>query len=232
MTANAMTGDRERCLEAGMNDHLAKPIDPDALWRKLLQWLKPWAGATAPRPAAQPAAPATAAVPGIPAIAGLDVATGLRYALGRESLYLSLLQKFASSQRNFPLQLAAALAERDWRTAKRHAHTLKGVAARRSRGSVRNRWPLPPGRRLISRRPTSLPSVPRWRARCPQTTSMPGACWKRTMRCCAWRCPPARRRRHFPAWLCRRLKQFLTAENPVSIDKPHHNAAAEFRDFP
>ncbi len=41
MTANTMAGDRERCLAAGMNDHLGKPIDPDRLWATLLQWMKP-----------------------------------------------------------------------------------------------------------------------------------------------------------------------------------------------
>ena len=40
MTANAMTGDRERCLDAGMNDHVPKPIDPDELRRVLARWLK------------------------------------------------------------------------------------------------------------------------------------------------------------------------------------------------
>src|SRR3954463_14321422 len=41
MTANAMAGDREKCLEAGMNDHLAKPIDPDKLFEALLRWISP-----------------------------------------------------------------------------------------------------------------------------------------------------------------------------------------------
>jgi two-component system sensor histidine kinase/response regulator len=38
MTANAMAADRERCLEAGMNDHIAKPIDPEELFGVLLRW--------------------------------------------------------------------------------------------------------------------------------------------------------------------------------------------------
>ena len=41
MTANAMAADREKCLEAGMNDHVAKPIDPDELFSALLRWIKP-----------------------------------------------------------------------------------------------------------------------------------------------------------------------------------------------
>jgi len=40
MTANAMAVDRERCLEAGMNDHIAKPIEPEELFRVLAQWIR------------------------------------------------------------------------------------------------------------------------------------------------------------------------------------------------
>ena len=39
MTANVMAGDREKCLEAGMNDHVAKPIEPDKLFKTLVQWI-------------------------------------------------------------------------------------------------------------------------------------------------------------------------------------------------
>ena len=41
MTANAMASDREMCLDAGMNDHVAKPIDPDKLFGALLRWIPP-----------------------------------------------------------------------------------------------------------------------------------------------------------------------------------------------
>ena len=39
MTANAMQGDREKCLEAGMNDYVSKPISPQALSETLDKWL-------------------------------------------------------------------------------------------------------------------------------------------------------------------------------------------------
>ncbi|MAC45450.1 MAG: hypothetical protein CMI12_01170 [Oceanospirillum sp.] len=44
MTANAMTGDKERCLKAGMNEHISKPVDPDILTESLIRWIKPRAG--------------------------------------------------------------------------------------------------------------------------------------------------------------------------------------------
>jgi two-component system sensor histidine kinase/response regulator len=40
MTANVMAQDRQRCLDAGMNDFLVKPIEPDQVWDVLLKWIK------------------------------------------------------------------------------------------------------------------------------------------------------------------------------------------------
>jgi len=56
MTANAMEGDRERCLAAGMNDYIAKPIRVDDLRAVLARWTAPHSEPAAPPPGATPAA--------------------------------------------------------------------------------------------------------------------------------------------------------------------------------
>jgi PAS domain S-box-containing protein len=130
MTANAMQVDRQRCMDAGMQDYISKPIEPDALWQALARWLKPRPGAAASPAAAPPPAPAAAEAPGpgLSPVDGLDMQAGLRRALGRASLYRQLLTKFLRGQRGVPEAIDQALQAGDALTAERLAHTLKGVA--------------------------------------------------------------------------------------------------------
>jgi two-component system sensor histidine kinase/response regulator len=148
MTANAMAGDRERSLAAGMNDHVTKPIDPDELFDVLLRWLPEVTG----RSAAAAEAPVTAAPQGssdqrtadkrtsgsadtrsdpnqwLYRIPSLDVADGLRRVLGRHEAYVGLLRRFARTQADAFEQIRAALADGRRADAERAAHTLKGIA--------------------------------------------------------------------------------------------------------
>ena len=129
MTANAMQQDRDRCIDAGMNDHIAKPIDPDDLFAKLHKWTLNQ-GRSAASAAIAPASAAPRPIAEIFAdIAGLDVALGLRQVQGREALYLSLLYKFVRGQADARARIAAALLHGDGGGAEIIAHTLKGVAA-------------------------------------------------------------------------------------------------------
>ena len=141
MTANALAADRERCIEAGMNDHVAKPIDPELLVRALQQWVQP--RRTSQPPAAQAPtgqgpteAPCAVLLDGID---GFDARIGLQQALGREALYRSLLEKYLQSGREWPKRMASALGEPDRATAQRLAHTLKGVSAQVGAQSMRER---------------------------------------------------------------------------------------------
>jgi two-component system sensor histidine kinase/response regulator len=130
MTANALTGDRERCLEAGMNDYLSKPIEPEVLSDKLLQWIAPRAVPQIPQ--ARPPQPQPSSPPAdhtLPTIAGIDTHLGLRQALGRHNLYLSLLHKFVQTESDFGPRMTAALQHSDPTLATRTAHTLKGLCA-------------------------------------------------------------------------------------------------------
>ncbi len=126
MTANAMSHDIERCTEAGMNDHIAKPIDETGLWATLSRWIVPASteGLVADSKA-DGARPRGRALDSIP---GLDAAAGLRRIGRKQNLYRSLVRKFASGQRAFPDMLGKALDEGDWAAGERIAHTLKGVA--------------------------------------------------------------------------------------------------------
>ena len=123
MTAHAMVGDRERSLQAGMQDHLTKPLAPDALYAALLRWIAPrqagrMAAAAAPRP-----------TPGIPALAGMDTERGLAQALGRPELYQRLLANFVQEFAGSIQAMADAQAAQDWPLARRLAHSLKSASA-------------------------------------------------------------------------------------------------------
>ncbi len=122
MTAHAMVEERERCLAAGMVDHIAKPIEPQAMFRTLAHWVK---GGRA-----EAATPRSGAAAGeLPQIEGVDAVAGLRRVGGNRDLYLRLLRRFAEGQAGAARRVRQALLAGDRATAEREAHTVKGVAA-------------------------------------------------------------------------------------------------------
>jgi two-component system sensor histidine kinase/response regulator len=128
MTAHATLEERERCLAAGMNDHISKPIDPGALFETVGRFYqaKDAVGSSvshgrAERPSADE--------PEIPRVPGLDSAEGLLRVASNRKLYLKLLRQFSTEQAEAPTQIAEQLRAGDQATAERTAHTVKGVAA-------------------------------------------------------------------------------------------------------
>ncbi len=126
MTASAMAGDREKCLQAGMNDHITKPIDVAKMFSTLSRWVK----------TDQPAEVHTALKDiragtedgSFPELAGIDTWAGLARAQGNRTLYRRLLEKFREGQGNFVWEFHEAEKSSDVEAATRLAHTLKGVA--------------------------------------------------------------------------------------------------------
>ncbi|NJD34449.1 MAG: response regulator [Betaproteobacteria bacterium] len=126
MTASAMSSDRELCLEAGMVDFIPKPIEPDMLFRVLLRWIKPRLDASGVIATGKAPAPEEDVL--LPIIPGLDQAAGLRRVLGKPSRYITMLRGFADSQGGTVTDIRRALEAQDKTTARRLAHTLKGLA--------------------------------------------------------------------------------------------------------
>ena len=124
MTAHALTGDREKSLEAGMNDHITKPIDPQQLYAMLARWIAPdvWQLPDIGLPAHQQDGDS------LPTLPGVAVETGLARMGGNRDLYLRVLRKFGANQANVVEAIRTALAGDDTPTAIRLAHTLKGIA--------------------------------------------------------------------------------------------------------
>jgi two-component system sensor histidine kinase/response regulator len=123
MTAHAFVEERERCLATGMNDHVTKPIDPDALLHVITRWLPRRASSMAPAQKIQRRATA-------PSIARpIEFTSGLARVGGNRPLYGKLLSSFAERERDAPERLARLLEEHKLHEAERLVHALRGVAA-------------------------------------------------------------------------------------------------------
>ncbi len=134
MTAHAMAGDEEKSLQAGMNAHVSKPIDPDQLFSTLQKWIKPGekrAQAQQPEiPAAVPESPITKPeTDDLPdSLPGFDLAAGLKRLLGNKGLYKKLLLDFHTNYGGAADEIRRSLAAKDFDQVHSLVHNIKGLA--------------------------------------------------------------------------------------------------------
>ena len=143
MTANAGQVDRDRCMDAGMNDFVTKPITPEKLWQALLTWVKvrDGLGPTAKwksRPVQAVPPDSVDVMQALYGIGGLDVGLGLLRTSNNLGFYASMLRKFVVSQQDATQRIRQALQDQDTDTAERHAHTLKSVAGNLGASALQN----------------------------------------------------------------------------------------------
>jgi two-component system sensor histidine kinase/response regulator len=138
MTANAFLDDRKRCFDAGMNDHIAKPIDPARLFARVHRWLaaaQDGSGAHRVERGTEDAG----ALRALAQVPGLSIEAGLRSVGGKVPSYLRIPQLFVQSHARDLAQLRSSQATLDLGAARRIAHTLSGLSATIGAGELHER---------------------------------------------------------------------------------------------
>jgi two-component system sensor histidine kinase/response regulator len=126
LTANAMTEDRQRCLEAGMNTHVAKPLRMADLFAAMQSCLGDWQGA---KFASIQSEEVKSPNPAPLSINGIDTIKGMQHVGGNSKLYEKFLREFRERNLSeFPEQFMSASSSEDWVTMIRLVHSLKGLA--------------------------------------------------------------------------------------------------------
>jgi two-component system sensor histidine kinase/response regulator len=140
MTGNAFEDDRRACLAAGMDDFVAKPVDPPALYAALHQWLsKAGSAELAHRGGTDEVAmhrdqqahdrSPEAIIARLDRQAGVHTLQGLRVLRGSQDKLIRLLRVLATTGRRDMQQLQACLQRGDREGARRIAHSMRGAAA-------------------------------------------------------------------------------------------------------
>lgn len=128
MTANAMSGDKERSLAAGMQGHIAKPIDEALLIAQINKWAVP--GPYKNQPQIKPIKPAKAASKlRYPQVRGIDFEAALGRLNHNVELYTRLVEQLVDQYRQSALTASDFITKGKYEEARRYFHTLKGAAA-------------------------------------------------------------------------------------------------------
>ncbi|MBF0383381.1 MAG: response regulator [Magnetococcales bacterium] len=137
MTANAMIGDRENCLSAGMNDHIAKPIDPRVLFSTLIEWIEPKEGTLKEVP--KESIRSMVSANDLPDLPGVDLEKGLLRTAYNVDLYKNLAKRFVKDHGDDVSKIYEALASEDMKQAERLTHSVKGVAGNLGASSLQDK---------------------------------------------------------------------------------------------
>lgn len=140
MTANAFEEDRRKCIEAGMNDHLVKPVEPELLYKCLIKWLpikkndpekKVAPKSDAPK---DPVSHSTVVLEeqrwlkALRQVDGLNVETGLRMLGGDSCVYLRLIRQFGQKCETAAIHILEQAAAENYQSIMQTVHSIKGVA--------------------------------------------------------------------------------------------------------
>ncbi len=127
MTAHAMTGDRKKSLDSGMNEHITKPINQEALYRTLQQWIPE--KHTDHLPVKLPTGSSVSQkVPSLPHLPGINQEKAFKILDNKSDLFVKMLYDFKKNYSSSPTLLRKLSKEGQWQEIQQIAHTVKGVA--------------------------------------------------------------------------------------------------------
>ncbi|MBF0102656.1 MAG: response regulator [Desulfobacterales bacterium] len=126
MTAHAISGYNEKCLQSGMNDYITKPINPTHLFSTLVRWIKPGKREFIKSTTVVEATDTAIHLPA--AIDGIDIKSGLERVGGQQSVYRNILLKFFKKNQNTVNDIRILLEKNDLQNAVGLVHSLKGVS--------------------------------------------------------------------------------------------------------
>jgi CheY-like chemotaxis protein len=128
MTAHAVKGDREKCLAAGMDDYISKPIKADVLSQLVTKYLGIIKKSSPAAHNVTDKSGNNAIDEVFPSVAGVDFQDGLKRLKNNQALYKKLLHLFVSKHADTVAEIRHALAENNPAEAKLKVHTIKGAA--------------------------------------------------------------------------------------------------------
>lgn len=123
MTANAMEGDREKCINSGMNDYISKPLDFNKFYETLIKWIKPKNSIIGEEQKEEIFKSDIKTLK----IEGINISQALNRMAGNQKLLLNQLKRFVKSQNSFEEKILTFVKNSDLESAIIEAHTLKGL---------------------------------------------------------------------------------------------------------